>query len=57
MAPFKLMKPRLEKNKVGNTANWENADEIDFSQVYLAKASDSADTINAKLDEGLHIVL
>jgi len=54
---FKLMKPRLEKNKVGNTPNWENADEIDFSQVYLA-TSDSADTINAKLDdEGLHIVL
>lgn len=28
---FKLMVPRAEFNKVGHTANWDNADEIDFS--------------------------
>jgi hypothetical protein len=54
---FKLMKPKLELNKQGTTSNWENSDEIDFSQVYVAKPSDSADTINSKLDEGLHLVL
>jgi hypothetical protein len=53
---FKLMKPRVEKNKEGRTANWDNADTIDFSDVYVAKSSDSADIINSKLAEGLNIV-
>ena len=53
---FKLMKPRVEKNKVGNTESWDNADEIDFSKVYVAKSTDSADLINSKLIEGLNIV-
>jgi len=39
---FKLMVPRLELNKVGTTPNFDNADPIDFSQVYVASASDSA---------------
>jgi len=54
---YKLMVPRLELNKVGVTPNFDNADPIDFSQVYVASANDSASTINAKLAEGLHLVL
>jgi hypothetical protein len=51
------MRPRLETNKVGNTPNWQNADTIDFENVYVASESDSAATISAKIEEGLHIVL
>jgi len=51
------MKPKIEKNKVGVTPNWQNADEISFSDVYVANENDSAATINAKLAEGLHLVL
>lgn len=55
---YKLMKPYLETNKRGTTPNdWQNAEEIDFSNVYVASESDSAATINAKLNEGLHLVL
>lgn len=54
---YKLMRPKVEKNKVGNTPGWVNADEIDFSDVYVASETDSAATINAKLEEGLHLVL
>ena len=54
---YKLMKPKVEKNKVGNTPGWVNADEIDFSDVYVANENDTAATINAKLEEGLHLVL
>lgn len=53
---FKLMKPNYETNKVGTTANWENAEEIDFSQVYVASSTDSASLINQKLAEGLHLL-
>jgi hypothetical protein len=28
---YKLMRPRVEYNKVGHTVGWENSDEIDFS--------------------------
>jgi hypothetical protein len=51
------MVPRLELNKVGVTPNFDNADAVDFSQVYVASANDSASIINAKLAEGLHLVL
>jgi len=52
------MKPYLETNKRGTTPNnWDNAEEIDFSNVYVASENDSAATINAKLNEGLHLVL
>lgn len=54
---YKLMKPKLEKEKVGNTPGFDNADEIDFSDIYVASESDSAATINAKLEEGLHLIL
>lgn len=50
------MKPHVEFNKRGITTGWDNAEEIDFSDVYVASASDSAATINAKLNEGLHLV-
>jgi len=51
------MVPKVETNKRGHTVNWENADEVDFSQVYVAYETDSAATINSKLDEGLHLLL
>lgn len=50
------MKPVVETNKVGNTSNFDNAHEIDFSSVYVTNEFDSVATINAKLAEGLHIV-
>jgi len=53
---YKLMRPRVETNKVGPTPNWENADEIDFSDVYVANEKDTAATINAKVAEGLHLL-
>jgi len=56
-ASYKLMIPKLEKNKVGHTQGWQNAEEVDFSQVYVAKETDTAATINAKLDEGLHLLI
>jgi hypothetical protein len=28
---YKLMRPKVEYNKVGHTAGWKNSDEIDFS--------------------------
>lgn len=54
---YKLMVPNYETNKVGHTNGWQNAVEVDFSQVYVAHESDSAATINAKLSQGLHIVI
>ena len=50
------MRPKVEYNKNGPTPNWVNADEIDFSDVYVANEKDSAATINAKLSEGLHLL-
>lgn len=54
---FSLMRPRVEKNKVGPTQGYENADEIPFSKVYVANERDSAAKINQKLAEGNHLVL
>lgn len=54
---YKLMRPKAEFNKVGHTAGWQNSDEIDFTQVYVANEKDSAAIINSKLAEGLHLVL
>ena len=54
---YTLMRPKVEFNKVGITKNWENSDEIDFDKVYVASDADSAATINAKLAEGLHLIL
>lgn len=52
-----LMKPMVETNKIGVTPGFSNADQIDFSEVYVASDQDSAATINSKLKEGLHLVL
>jgi len=52
-----LNRPRVETNKQGPTSNYSNNDTYDFSYVYVAKATDSAATINAKLAQGLHLVL
>ena len=54
---YKLMIPNYESNKVGATQGWQNAKEVDFSQVYVASSADSADKINAKLAQGLHVVI
>jgi hypothetical protein len=51
------MVPKAETNKVGHTQNFENADEVSFNQVYLASDKDTSESINAKLNEGLHVVL
>jgi hypothetical protein len=53
---YTLMKPYLETKKIGSTKNWENAEAIDFSKVFVAHETDSAATINAKLAEGLNVV-
>ena len=47
----------METNKVGTTRNWVNANKVDFSKVFVAHEGDSAQTINAKLNEGLHVVI
>ena len=39
---FKLMVPRPEVNKVGHTKDWNNQDEIDFADVYVASDKDTA---------------
>lgn len=54
---FSLMVPRVETDKVGPTSDWTNADEIPFSQVYVASDTDNATYINSMLDQGLHLVL
>lgn len=51
------MIPKVEHYKTGNTEGWEYADEVDFSEVFVASPSDSAAKINAKLAEGLHLIL
>jgi len=52
-----LQVPNYETNKKGTTPGYNNAKAVDFSNVYVATESDSAATINAKLDAGLHLVL
>jgi len=54
---YYLMVPKLEKNKVGVTKDYDNVDQIDFQHVYVATENDSASVINEKLSEGLHIIL
>jgi len=52
------MVPKLEKNKIGPTVNYDNAIEIPFENVYVANESDSAETINKKLEENfMHLIL
>jgi len=51
------MIPRLEKNKVGPTQGYNNAEEVPFENVYGANENDSVELINSKLEEGLHLLL
>jgi hypothetical protein len=50
------MIPKLEKNKVGPTAGYNNADEVPFENVYVANENDTNEVINSKLEEGLHLL-
>jgi len=54
---YYLMRPKAEWNKRSYTPNWNNSDRIDFSNVYVANSSDSAATINAKLQQVDNLVL
>jgi len=54
---YYLMVPKLERNKVGVTKDYDNVDQIDFQNVFVATDQNTAAEINAKLQEGLHVVL
>jgi len=54
---FFLMVPKLETDKSGGTKDYDNVDQIDFHNVYVATENDSAATINEKLSQGLHLIL
>jgi hypothetical protein len=54
---FYLRIPKVETNKRGPTADFNNVDQVDFANVYVGTDADSAATINAKLAAGLHVVL
>lgn len=49
--------PPLKFNSLGATTNFDNETFIDLSQVYVARDTDSVDTINSKLSSGLHLIL
>ena len=52
-----LQVPNVETNKRGPTVGWVNSKSVDFSEVYVAQATNSAATITSKLDSGMHVVL
>lgn len=53
---YYLKRPKYKTETQG--VDWDDgADAFDFSQVYVANDTNSAATINAKLAEGLHVVL
>lgn len=52
---YYLQIPPVEKDKVGPTS--VQPTQVDFVNVYVATAADSAATINGKLTSGLHVVL
>lgn len=54
---YYLMVPKIERNKVGVTKDYDNVDQIDFQKVFVATDQNTAADINAKLQEGLHVVL
>ena len=54
---YYLMVPKLETTKVGVTKDYDNVDQIDFHNVFVATDKNTAADINAKLQEGLHVVL
>jgi hypothetical protein len=55
-AKYFLQVPKVETNKVGPSQG-VNADQIDFSQVYVSQPTDTAAIMNAKLATGLHLVI
>lgn len=54
---FTLNVPRVEKDKVGVTKDFKNADQRDFSDVFVANENSTAKEITSKINEGLDIVL
>lgn len=55
---FTLNVPRVEKDKVGATKDYQNADQIDFSNVFVANEKTTAEEISKKInEEGLDVVL
>jgi len=52
---YKLNIPQVATNRVG--VDFGNNVQVDFKDVYVAKASDSCHAINDKLSQGLHVVL
>lgn len=55
---FTLQIPQVETNKVGTSEdNNTPLVAVDFSQVYVAIASDTAAAINAQIDAGYHVIL
>jgi hypothetical protein len=53
---FKLNVPQLQADTMG--PDWSPGTQIDFSEVYVAAADrDTAESLNTKLQEGLHLVL
>jgi len=54
---YSLAIPNLKTNSVGPTTNYNAAQFIDFSNVYVAKDTDSASYINSKIMAGRHIIL
>ena len=53
---FNLQIPPVVKNQKGNNFNTKGFTTIGFEQVYVTQLTDTAEIINAKLNEGLHIV-
>lgn len=55
---FSLVVPQIEQNKIGTSQdNSTPVTTYDFTQVYVATESDTADTINAQINAGYHIIL
>ena len=54
---FTLNVPNVETDKVGVTAEYNNAVQVDFENVFVASEKNTATEITAKLDQGMHVVL
>jgi hypothetical protein len=54
---YSLNIPRTEFKKKGTTADFSNVDVVDFCEVYVATANDTASVINQKLQQRLHLIL
>lgn len=54
---YYLVRPKLEKEKKGASADYGAGNLIDFENIYVATEQDSAAVINEKIAQGTHIVL